>query len=245
MIYAEILAGGSGKRFGNKDLPKQYSILGDKPLIIHTIEQFLLNPNIDKIIVCTPKDWISYTNDLINKYIINNDKIEVTAGGSTRNESIMNGCKYILEKYGINDDDKIITHDAVRPFLTQRIIDDNIRALNKYDAVDTAIPATDTIINTGDNEIIDGEDEWIISTIPNRSTLFCGQTPQSFKIKPLMKLYESLTKEEKDILTDACKIFVIKDKKVKVVKGETFNIKITTVFDLKLASAILMVRDND
>ena len=85
MIYAEILAGGHGKRFGNKDLPKQFMMLSEKPIIIHTIEQFVINKDIDKIIVCTPKNWISYTEDLIKKYIKNNDNIEVTCGGSTRN----------------------------------------------------------------------------------------------------------------------------------------------------------------
>jgi len=236
MIYAEILAGGSGKRFGNKELPKQYTMLGTKPIIVHTIEQFVMNPKIKKIIICTPKEWIGYTEDLIEKYLPNNDMIEITAGGSTRNESIMNGCKYIEDKYGLTEDDVVITHDAVRPFINQRIIDDNIKAVKKFDAVDTVIPATDTIITS--------EKESIISDIPNRDYLYYGQTPQSFKIKKLMNLYEGLTKEEKDILTDACKIFVLKNEKVKIVMGETFNIKITTVFDLKIANAIVMVREN-
>ena len=68
----------TGKRFGNNDLPKQYNMLGSKPIIIHTIEQFVLNPKIDKIVVCTPKEWITYTEDLINKYIKGNNSIEVT-----------------------------------------------------------------------------------------------------------------------------------------------------------------------
>jgi len=71
MIYAEILAGGSGKRFGNKELPKQYTMLGTKPIIVHTIEQFVMNPKIKKIIICTPKEWIGYTEDLIEKLVKN------------------------------------------------------------------------------------------------------------------------------------------------------------------------------
>lgn len=236
MIYAEILAGGHGKRFGNKDLPKQFMMLSEKPIIIHTIEQFVINKDIDKIIVCTPKNWISYTEDLIKKYIKNNDNIEVTCGGSTRNESIINGCKYIEKTYGINKDDIIVTHDAVRPFINQRIIEDNIKAGKKCSAVDTVIPATDTIIKSLDDKEIE--------SIPNRSILYYGQTPQTFNILELMELYTSLTEDEKDILTDACKIFVLKNKPVKIVMGETFNIKITTVFDLKLASAIVTVRND-
>lgn len=234
MIYAEILAGGSGKRFGNKDLPKQFMMLSDKPIIIHTIEQFVINKDIDKIIVCTPKNWISYTEDLIKKYINNIDNIEVVEGGSSRNESMMNGCRFIKEKYGLKKDDIIITHDAVRPFINQRIIEDSIKVGKKNSAVDTVIPATDTIIKS--------EDGKLIFDIPDRSTLYYGQTPQTFNIIELMKLYESLTLDEKNILTDACKIFVLKGKPVKMIEGETFNIKITTVFDLKLADSIVMVR---
>lgn len=245
MVYAEILAGGTGKRFGNNDLPKQYNMLGSKPIIVHTIEQFVLNPKIDKIIVCTPKDWINYTEDLINKYIKQNDNIDVVQGGPTRNETIINGAKYIEKTYGLTDEDIIITHDAVRPFISQRIINDNIKAVQKHDAVDTAIPATDTIIDSGfDKKVNPDGNDYMIESIPNRNSLWYGQTPQSFKIKKLMKMYDTLTEDEKSILTDACKIFVIKGKDVYIVKGETFNMKITTVFDLKMAEAILMERVN-
>ena len=104
MIYAEILAGGKGTRMGNTDMPKQFLMLGTKPIIIHTIEQFLISSKFSKIIVCCPKDWITYMNDLLEKYLPNHD-IDVVVGGKTRNETIMNGCKFIEENYGLNDDD--------------------------------------------------------------------------------------------------------------------------------------------
>ena len=84
---------GKGTRMGNTEMPKQFLMLGDKPIIIHTIEQFMINPKIRKVIVCCPKVWVSYANDLLKKYDIDNDRVEVTAGGVNRNESIMNGCK--------------------------------------------------------------------------------------------------------------------------------------------------------
>ena len=235
MVYAEILAGGKGTRMGNTDMPKQFLMLGTKPIIIHTVEQFMINTNISKIIVCCPKDWITYMNDLLDKFIPNSN-IEVVEGGKTRNETIMNGCRFIEEKYGLNDNDIIVTHDAVRPFLTQRIIDDNINALSDSIAVDTVIEATDTIVESTDSEFI--------SNIPERKFMYQGQTPQSFNIKELVKVYESLKEEEKEILTDACKMFSLKKKKVKIVKGETYNIKITNIHDLKIANAILMERGN-
>lgn len=236
MIYGEILAGGSGTRMGNTDMPKQFMLLGDKPILVHTVEQFLINPSFDKILVCCPKEWVSYTRDLLSNNDIDSGKVIIVAGGSTRNETIMNGCKYIEQNYGLTDKDIIVTHDAVRPFVNQRILDDNIKGLKKYDAVDTVISAVDTIVCSKDGKEI--------HEIPIRSEYYQGQTPQSFKIKKLMELYESLTKKEKEILTDACKIFSIKGYPVGLVAGEGYNIKITMQHDLKLANAILMGKDD-
>lgn len=232
MIYAEILAGGKGTRMGNINMPKQFLTLGEVPILIHTIEKFLLNDEFEKIIIVSPKEWINYTNDIITKYINNNERLVVVEGGSDRNESIMSGIRYIETNFGLNDDDIIVTHDSVRPFLTHRIIQDNIKNGLKYGAVDTAIQAVDTIIQSND----DGE---TIDNIPVRSTMFQGQTPQTFNIKKLVSYYDSLSHEEKNILTDACKIFSLKGDKVKIVNGELFNIKITTPYDMKVANAIL------
>ena len=125
MIYASILAGGKGTRMGNTDMPKQFLNIGKKPIIIHTLEKFLLNNRIDKIIITTPKQWIEHTTDILKKYIPQSmiKKIYVCEGGKDRNESIMNSIKYIQSKFGNNIDDIIITHDAVRPFITHRIIE--------------------------------------------------------------------------------------------------------------------------
>ena len=234
MIYAEILAGGKGKRMGNTDLPKQFLMLGEKPIIIHTIEQFKLVSEIDKIIICCPKAWISHMEDLLKKYIKKSENIYIVEGGSTRNETIMNGCKYIEKEFGLGDKDIIITHDAVRPFVSLKIIKDNINAMKKNDATDTVIEAVDTIVESTDGKLI--------SNIPNRKEMYQGQTPQSFNIKKLMSLYTQLTDKEKDILTDACKIFLLKGSKVELVPGDEFNMKITKLHDLKVAQAILSER---
>lgn len=239
MIYAEILAGGKGTRMGNTEMPKQFLKIGEKPIIIHTLETFLLNTRFSKIVITTPKQWIQHTNDLINKYIPKKlaEKIAICAGGSDRNESIMNGIKYIEGNFGITEEDVIITHDAVRPFLTHRIIEENIDAALEFGACDTVVPAFDTIV-----ESVDGD---IISDIPRRDFMYQGQTPQSFNIKKLVDLYDSLSSDEKTILTDAAKIFVVKGKHVKLVQGEVFNMKITTPYDLKLANALVRDDIND
>ena len=235
MIYGEILAGGSGTRMGNTEMPKQFLMLGDRPIIIHTIEQFLINQSFSKIIVCCPKEWISHAEDLLEKYNIDTDRVDITAGGTTRNETIINGCKLIEEKYGLTDKDIIVTHDAVRPFVNQRILDDNIKLAKKFDAVDTVVPAIDTIVYSKDGKLI--------TEIPDRKECYQGQTPQTFNVKKLMELFESLTKKEKEILTDGCKIFSLKGENVGLVDGEIYNIKLTTLYDLKIARAIIMGKD--
>lgn len=233
MIYAEILAGGSGTRMGNTEMPKQFLMIGDKPIIIHTLEVFLLNTRFDKVIVVTPKSWIQHTNDLIVKYLSSEviDRICVCEGGADRNESIMSGIRYIEANFGITDEDIIVTHDAVRPFLTHRIIEENVEMALKFGATDTVVPAFDTIISS--------KDGLMVTDIPRRDQMYQGQTPQSFNIKKLVSLYESLSSEEKEILTDAAKIFVVKGQPVKLVQGEVFNTKITTQYDLKIANALI------
>ena len=235
MIYVEVLAGGKGTRMGNTDMPKQFLMLASKPVFIHTVEQFLLNNEIDRILICCPQQWMAYTKDTVIKYIGNNDKVHVIEGGATRNDTIYNGCKYIEDNFGLSDEDIIITHDAVRPFITQRIINDNIAGAKKCGAVDTVVAAVDTIVQSTDGKYI--------TNIPVRSHMYQGQTPQTFQIKKLIALFLSLNEEEKRVLTDACKAFVIKGEPVLLVDGEPFNIKITTQYDLKIANSIIEERE--
>lgn len=238
MIYAGILAGGIGKRMGRTELPKQFLNIGSKPIIVHTVEQFLISNKIDRIVIATPENWLAYTNDIIRKYYSEEERIHIIVGGNTRNETIMNICKFIKEN-SVDKENIVLTHDAVRPFITQRIINDNIDAMQdeKIDAVDTVIPAYDTIVESTNNNTI--------TNIPIRDYMYQGQTPQTFRVNELMNVYNSLKDEEKEILTDAAKIYVLKNKKVKIVNGETFNMKITTQYDLKMANAIVKVKGEE
>ena len=237
MVFSVILAGGTGNRMGNTDKPKQFLTIKDKPIIIHTIEKFLSQPKFEKIIVLTPQMWIDHTNHIISKYIGECEKVVVIAGGDTRNETIMNSVAYIEKNYTLDDDTIIVTHDSVRPFVTHRIIEDNIKVAEIYGACDTVIPATDTIVESVDSNII--------SAIPERKNMYQGQTPQSFKAKKLRDIYLSLTDKERDILTDAAKILVMKGHDVHLVTGETYNIKITYPYDLKIARSLLEEEEND
>ena len=231
MIFAAILAGGIGSRMGGTDTPKQFLTLGNKPVIIHTIEKFVINSKFDKILVLSPQNFINHTINLITEYFGENNNIVVLEGGDTRNDTIINSINFIRENFDIDDDSIIVTHDSVRPFVTHRIIEDNINAVKEFGACDTVVPATDTIV-----ESVDGE---IIKDIPVRDNFYQGQTPQSFKINKLYELINDLSDNETNILTDACKIFVLKGEDVHLVEGEITNIKITYPYDLKLANTIL------
>ena len=237
MIFAAILAGGIGSRMGGTDTPKQFLTLGDKPVIIHTIEKFVINSKFDKILVLSPQSFVNHTKNLIKEYFGENDNIIVLKGGDTRNDTLINSIEYIKENFEIDDDTVIVTHDSVRPFVTHRIIEDNINAAKEFGACDTVVPAIDTIVESVDSKII--------SDIPIRDNFYQGQTPQSFKINKLSELINSLSDEETNILTDACKIFVLKGEDVHLVKGEITNIKITYPYDLKLANTILKETNHD
>ena len=177
MKYAGILAGGIGSRMGNVPLPKQFLKLDAKPILIHTLEKFILLNEFEKIIIATPLKWLGHTKDILKKFNIDDSRVEVIEGGKDRNETIMNIISYLEKLYKVSEEDVIVTHDAVRPFLTHRIIKENIEYATKYGAVDTVIKAVDTIVTTTDQESID--------SIPFRDNMYQGQTPQSFKIKLL------------------------------------------------------------
>ncbi|WP_412988773.1 2-C-methyl-D-erythritol 4-phosphate cytidylyltransferase [Pediococcus siamensis] len=231
-IYAQILAGGKGTRMGNTAMPKQFLPLGNKPILIQTVEKFTLEDRFKAILVVCPADWLTHTKDLIRKYVTD-PRVVVITGGSERNDTLMNGIAYIEKTFGLKDEDAVVTHDAVRLFITKRIIDDNITAVQKYAAVDTVVPAIDTIVRGKDNAI---------EEIPIREYMYQGQTPQSFNIKKLKAAFGQLTEAQKAILSDSCKICLLAGEEVHMVRGEVSNIKITTPYDLKIARAIVEKR---
>ena len=235
MNFALILAGGFGTRMGQTKKPKQFLELGSKPILIHTIEKFAIFDDFEKIIVLTPKEWINFTEDLI-KYYVPNDNVVVIEGGELRIDTINNGMEYILDNYD-DGNHVIVTHDAVRPFVSHRIIKENIEKANNYGACNTMIPSTDTIVESKNSELV--------SNIPERRYMYQGQTPQSFNLCKLKSFYDKLNQKEKESLTDACKVFLLNGEDVAIVKGEVSNIKITYSFDLNVANFIVKGDSHD
>lgn len=232
MTYAAVLAGGVGSRMG-ADLPKQYLEVGGKPILVRSVEQFACRADMACVLVLTPEEWVSYTWDLLAKSGVNGGDVpvKVIAGGDTRNDTLRNAISWLEDHYDLTEDDVFVTHDAVRPFLTQRMIDDNIAAVRQYGACGTTIPATDTIVTSADGTLI--------TDIPERSRLYQMQTPQSFRPLKLKALMDSLTPEEEAVLTDGCKIYLLKGEPVAMVRGDVTNLKVTYPSDLAFAESIL------
>lgn len=229
MIFAAILAGGVGNRIGF-DKPKQFINIGNKPILIHSIEKFLQVARIDKIIVSSPQNHLKTTKQLIQYYFYNNDKIIVIEGGETRNDTILNSINFVKNNY--NDEDPIlITHDAARIFVNPKLIEKSITELEKFDASSAVIPCVDVIFKTDKNKKL--------KKIPLRENLVQAQTPQSFKINKFLQLYHTLNPDEIKTLNEVIMLFYLKNKEVSLFEGDSNNFKITRPIDLKVAEILL------
>lgn len=220
--YAIILASGSGTRFGSEK-PKQFMSLGGKTIFEHTITVFQNSPLTDEIIIATNHEYIEFANKLVetNKFY---KVTKIIAGGKTRKDSSYNAVHSIEQ-----DEGKVLIHDCARPFVTQNIIEDCYNALEEYDAITTAIPVIDTIVEIKDNKIIN---------IPKREKLNRVQTPQGFKLS-LIKKAHNLSVNDNDFTDDCGLIIKHKLAEIHIVAGSPDNIKITYPKDLILAREIL------
>lgn len=226
MIAAVVLGAGKGTRMTSTTMPKQFLNLGGSPMIVETVEKFALVEEISRIVIVISRPWMSHAKDLfINKSY--SDKLILCEGGQSRQQSLFNACVRLKDLFGENVG--VISHDAARPFLSLRIIEDNIKLLREGNACDTVLPCTDTIVESQNSKII--------SDIPNRNYLYQGQTPQSFFNQQYIDAYEKIGEDPS--VTDAAKLLLKFGEPVLLVKGEPFNIKITTDFDLAFADFLM------
>lgn len=223
-----ILAGGIGSRMGIVDKPKQFIDIYGKPIIVYTLEAFDNHPEIDYIGVVCLDEWMDDLKILLRKYEINKVKWLIK-GGMSRQESVYNAIIAISKD--VNDDDILVIHDSVRPLVSHKIISNNISSAKQFGATDTVIPSTDTIIKS-----LDGLQ---IHEVPNRSELYIGQTPQSFKFELIKRAHETAIESNKLNSTDDCQLVLDLGEKVKLVMGDKLNFKITSFDDLLLLKAII------
>ena len=172
MNIALVFAGGTGQRMRNSAKPKQFLELYGKPIIIYTLEIFEHNPNVDKIVIPCVAGWEDYLAKLVDKFEITKvDKI--LTGGKDTQESKMKALNYLKEI--CKDDDIVMLHDAVRPLITEKVINDNIQSVKEFGNGITAVPFTET-------GIISEDKEYTEKTII-RNTLYIAKAPQSFYFK--------------------------------------------------------------
>lgn len=231
MVTAAILGGGRGSRLGG-EIPKQFICIQGESIIIMSLRAFKKSGLVDAAVVLVPEDFVEFTKDLVSSSSIQDEsfKVYVLAGGENRSETLFLSLEFIKEKFGLKNN-IVLTHDAARPFINKRIIEENIIAAKKYGAVNTCIPATDTVFLSSDGCFID--------SVPERKTVFHAQTPQTFKADKLYELCKKLSKEEFYSLTDGCSVFIKNGEKVFMVQGDENNIKITYPGDIERARDIL------
>lgn len=213
---AVVLAGGSGQRFGAA-LPKQFLPLAGRTVMEYSVEAFERNEGIDEIVVVMHADHLEQMQEMVDR----NGWCKVRKllpGGSERYLSTLAA---INAYEGVNNAN-LIFHDAARPAVSQRIINDVITALQSYDAVAVAIPATDTVFEVT-------EDGGRIISIPVRSRLRCAQTPQAFRIDVIREAYCRALQDPHFTSTDDCGVLLryCPEVPICIVPGEISNMKLT------------------
>lgn len=226
MNYAVIFAGGVGSRMGAKQ-PKQFLEINNKPIIVHTLSIFNSNKNIDKIIVVSAKEYIELVEKLTHDYALNK-VIKVVEGGSSAIESQFNGIKEIMNSECF-DNDIVLIHDGVRPFIDGNLINRCIEEVKKTGTAITVSPAAETIA-TLDNGVI-------IQTVPRENCLI-ARAPQCFYVKDIYNAHLLARKKNKTYI-DSASMFLDQGKQLNPVFGPDRNIKITTPYDYEIAKLLL------
>lgn len=225
MNVALILAGGTGNRMGS-DCPKQLMPLCDMPVICHSLNTFQQHDSIDAIfVVCNKNSAKDY--DFLYTAQYSFTKLQpLVCGGDTRKQSSNRGLLSIKSKFGA--DCIVLIHDAARPFVSDKIISDNIDMCKQFGACTTAIPATDTLLISHDGSTFDG--------VSDRNLHYFAQTPQTFKLAAILSAHQN----SHNNATDDTTLLLEKGMPVHIVMGSKQNIKLTTPDDFALAKSFLI-----
>jgi 2-C-methyl-D-erythritol 4-phosphate cytidylyltransferase len=223
-VFAIIPAAGSGKRLGGS-VRKQFLLLRDKPIIVHTLQRFENCPDVDEIAVAVPEQSITEIESLITHYRLHKVSI-VTVGGEKRQDSVYN----VLKRLAFNPADIILVHDGVRPFIESKRISQLIRSCKEHDAAVLAVQPKDTMRRSRGGEYFD-------QTL-DRNALWLIQTPQAFRASLLLKAFKE-ARRNRFYATDEAGLVERIGLKVRIAEGSYDNIKITTQEDVELGRLIL------
>lgn len=228
---ALIMAGGCGERMGF-DTPKQFMPLGGIPVIVYVLKTFQQHPDVDKIVVVCVPGWESFVNDLAVRYGITK-LAHVFSGGESSHDSIRLGVEGLVGLY--SGQDIVLVHDSVRPFVSSRIISDNIAVCrNKGNAI-TAVLDNEALMYSLDG--ISSEE-----CFP-REVMYRAQTPHTFRLETLQKVYAEA--EKKGIRSQSLYTLMadLRHYPLYIVKGNRINIKLTIPDDIALFEAILSIKN--
>lgn len=228
-----IFAGGFGKRMNTKSKPKQFLELHGKPIIVYTLEVFQSHPDINAIVVSCVKEWIPYMFDLMERYHL--DKIvNIVPGGKSGQASILNGLKEASLHY--DSDSVVLIHDAVRPLVDHKLIDDNIRSVNLYGSAITVTRSTETAVIVDDRESI--------KKVQDRAVSMIAKAPQSFYLGDILTAH--MKAEDDGLLSfiDSCSLMHHYGYDLHIVESSNLNIKITNPIDFYLFRAIEDTKEN-
>lgn len=229
--YVILLAGGLGKRM-KSDIPKQFIEIEGKPIIVYTLEKFQSNNQIDKILVVCVKEWVDYLLKLVKKYELN--KVEwIIEGGNTGHDSIRNGVFFLKNRIDLND--LIIIHDAVRPIIPQKLIDEVISVAKRKGNASASTVCHPPIVYTDDFE--SGIED------VDRDHVMLTASPQAYRFNIALECYEKAELDNMHSFTFTSSLLIHYGERVFFAKGTTCNIKVTTEVDLTLASALLKLSD--
>ncbi|MCQ2074248.1 MAG: 2-C-methyl-D-erythritol 4-phosphate cytidylyltransferase [Bacteroidaceae bacterium] len=222
-----ILAGGSGTRLGSA-IPKQFLTLAGKTVLEHSVDTFQEHALIDEIVIVCAGEWIGKVGQIAGEKTWNKVK-HIIPGGAERYLSSLNA----MELYRNEPECNLIFHDAARPLVSARIITDTVHALDKWQAVDVAVPATDTVVRT-----LQGQRT--IAEIPDRSLLYCEQTPQGFRKSVIEEAYRRALQDPDFKSTDDCGTIVryLPSVPVFLVRGEQANMKLTYTEDIPVLESL-------
>jgi len=225
-MVAVVLGGGAGNRFG-ASMPKQLLTLGGKTLVEHCVTAFRQAPGVDDVLLVMPPGYADEAARLVG-----NSVSAVIAGGVTRSDSVRNAIAYLAAAGLPAETTGVLLHDAARPLVSQRIIEDCVIALSKHDAVGTAVPTSDTIVVAEDG---------VMSHVPPRETLQRCQTPQCFRLSVIARAHELAAADPGYTPTDDCGVVLryLPDVPVHIVPGSERNIKVTYPGDLEIAEVLL------
>lgn len=217
---ALILAGGVGTRSGEK-IPKQFVEINRKPLIVYTLEKFQESNSVDGIVVTCVEDWIPRLEEYVREFNISK-VLKVVKGGKNGLDSVKNGLNALSM---CSDEDLVLIHDAVRPFVDVSSIEENIRVASQYGLALTAVDLLETLVYS--------EDGIVGEKVVDRDKLKRILTPQTFNYKLLKELYADDSKLNPLKYPSTFSLYMSTGAKVYCSKGSEKNIKITYPEDIQ------------